>query len=431
MSTKEPDHESEPHRDDPALPAVDPTSVDRAGGRPGRGRREPPGKERREPPGPGEVPLDDIPPPAGTPTIVSDPDVHDGDEHFSDIGEAIKALLGDDAADVFSDPGSAPDGDPDPDRAETWADVRARFATESAAPPDAVVGPPEVAPDAGAETGEQIGDGAGGADVALTSIGGATGAPPEAVDSPGAEDTGAVAGPGPGGPAGPGPDVPAGSEPEANEPVDAGPEAFEPELGDPSGGVPEVSDPDVFGPVADAPGRRRRRSGRLTVLAVVVALLAGALAVTKTQQVSDLTTQRDDRRAIERVAAEFGVAYLSYDFEHAEESGRAVQALATMDFARSYAATSAPGIQELFSSRQTTTEARTKEVFVGSVHPRRARALVVVDVTASSPGDGEQRLDDVSFVLDLTRTTGGWRVARVARAPQPVLDGGAASAPGP
>jgi hypothetical protein len=146
------------------------------------------------------------------------------------------------------------------------------------------------------------------------------------------------------------------------------------------------------------------------------------VAVVKTQQAGDLAGQRDDRRAVEDVAGRFGAAYLSYDYAHPEGAARAVGALATEDFGSAYAAQRAPGIKELFSSRQTTTIAATKEVFVGSLHGDSARALVVVDVVAKSPTDGEQRLHDVAFVLDLDHTARGWRVGKVARAPQPGLD---------
>ena len=171
-------------------------------------------------------------------------------------------------------------------------------------------------------------------------------------------------------------------------------------------------------PAPRAPHRRRRR---LVAAALVLAAVSTVFSVMKTREANDLATERDDRRAIEAVAGRFGSAYLSYDFAHVEASGRAVTQLATEAFGRSYAAERAPGIQQLFTSGQTTTKASTTEVFVGSVTPRTARALVVVDVTATSPTDGEQHLEDVSFVLDLTRTRAGWRVAKVARAPSPTV----------
>jgi hypothetical protein len=154
---------------------------------------------------------------------------------------------------------------------------------------------------------------------------------------------------------------------------------------------------------------------------VLVAILASGLALAQAQDASDLRDQRDDQRAITEIAGRFGAAYLSFDYAHAEASGKAVTALATKALAESYVGQSAPGIQQLFSSGQTTTKATTTAVYLGEVEGSHARALVVVDVTANSPTDGKQQLDDVSFVLDLQRTGDGWRVAKVARAPQPEL----------
>jgi hypothetical protein len=170
---------------------------------------------------------------------------------------------------------------------------------------------------------------------------------------------------------------------------------------------------------ADRPDRGHRP--RLLIAAVLVAVVASALALAQAQDAGDLRDQRDDQQAITEIAGRFGAAYLSFDYAHADQSGKAVTALATRSFAESYAAQSAPGIQQLFSSGQTTTKATTTAVYLGGIEGARARALVVVDVAANSPTDGKQELDDVSFVLDLERTGDGWRVAKVARAPQPEL----------
>lgn len=159
---------------------------------------------------------------------------------------------------------------------------------------------------------------------------------------------------------------------------------------------------------------------RLTAIAVVVAILAAFLALAKAQQVGDLQSDLGDRKDVERVARDFGAAYLSLDYEHVADSAKAVEALSTPAFAESYAAQSVE-IQQLATSRQSSTTATAKEVFVGAITDDAARALVVVDVTSTSPGVGEQRLDDVSFTVDLTRTSKGWRVAKATRPVQPSL----------
>jgi hypothetical protein len=193
--------------------------------------------------------------------------------------------------------------------------------------------------------------------------------------------------------------------------ADAGPDA-EAEAETASGAV--AASPSV------QPGDRPHRP-RLLIAAVAVAVVASLVALAQAQDARDLRDQRDDQRTVTDVAERFGAAYLSFDYAHPDRSGKAVTALATEELAESYAARSAPEIQQLFSSAQTTTKATTTAVYLGAVAGSRARALVVVDVTATSPTDGEQQLDDVSFVLDLQRTSAGWRVSKVARAPQPQL----------
>jgi hypothetical protein len=165
------------------------------------------------------------------------------------------------------------------------------------------------------------------------------------------------------------------------------------------------------------------------VLLALVALAAGAAALSKAGEADDLRDERADRREVARVAAAFGAAYLTYDFDDVEASSAAVTDLATEAFAESFAETSAPGIEELFATLQTSTVATTDEVFVGDVGDGRARALVVVDVAASSTAS-EQQLSDLSFVLDLVELDGEWRVDAVAPAPQADIgDPGGGSAP--
>ena len=169
----------------------------------------------------------------------------------------------------------------------------------------------------------------------------------------------------------------------------------------------------------------------VVALVALVAVAAGVAAVTQAGEAGDLRGERADRREVARVAAAFGEAYLSYDFDDVEASSEAVRALATDAFAAGFEETSAPGIQELFASNQTTTVATVEEVFVGDVGDGRARALVVVDVAAASAATGTQELSDLSFVLDLVDEDGEWLVSAVAPAPRPDISDptGAPTAP--
>jgi hypothetical protein len=311
----------------------------------------------RKPPGPGDKPISNLPPPPSA------------------------------DADEAPDPDPAA-GEPGAETDEPSGGAGAEAAT--ADPPADVPADGEAAADV-AEADESADAGDAGVDAAAD-VDPAM-ADPEPADPEVAED-------------------PTGAEAEADELEDT-----EGEAECPPTAKPAVS-PATASPAA--PAARTHRT-RLTIAAVVVAIVASVLALTKAQQVGDLSQQRDDRRAVEEVAGRFGAAYLSYDFAHADASGKVVTALATAEFGRSYSGQQAPGIQQLFSSNQTSTKATTTAVYVGPMTGGRARALVVVDVTATSPTDGTQALDDVSFVLDLARTKLGWRVAKVARAPQPTL----------
>jgi hypothetical protein len=190
-----------------------------------------------------------------------------------------------------------------------------------------------------------------------------------------------------------------------------------------------VTDVDPERPPEPTPAAAPAGSTRWVVIAAVFALVAVVLALlwqSKAGDVDDLVRERNDlarepgeRRAVLQVAADFGEAYLSYDFDDVDASGDAVVALATEAFAEDFTATRAPGIEQLFADLETSTVATTKEVFVGEIGRRNARALVVVDVSASSTANGDQDLTNLTFVLDLVREGGEWRVDRVAPAPQP------------
>jgi Mce-associated membrane protein len=177
----------------------------------------------------------------------------------------------------------------------------------------------------------------------------------------------------------------------------------------------------------DPPPRPERRGGlgRWVVVGVLVAALVavGALAIGKSGDVSRLEDDQDSRRQVAAAAATFGEVYLTYDFDDVDASSSRVVELVTPEFAEDFADTRAPGIEELFANLETSTRATTTEVFVGDVTDDDARALVVVDVDASSAASGTQRLTDLTFVLDLERIDGAWLVANVAPAPQPDIEG--------
>lgn len=184
-------------------------------------------------------------------------------------------------------------------------------------------------------------------------------------------------------------------------------------------------------PDSDAPeGRRRRsaedRSGWRRGIALLVVLAAAAAAGVwgLTQGSSDPDPLEEPRE----VARQFGAAYLSFDSGSVADLGERLLELGTDDFVREYESARLPGVEELFSKGDVSTRAEVNDVFTTGIEDDRVRALVFVDVDARGP-EGEQRLQNLSFVLELEVVDGEWLVDAVAPLPVPevVGDGGSAT----
>lgn len=136
---------------------------------------------------------------------------------------------------------------------------------------------------------------------------------------------------------------------------------------------------------------------------------------------ADLASARD-------VATRFGAAYLSFDSDAVDRSESDLLALTTDRFAEEFADTRLPSVESLFAGSRTRTRAETTDLFVSEVAGDRVRALVFVDVTATTP-DGEQRLVNLSFVLELRNGDEGWRVDGVSPVPIAEIEGEPTPAP--
>lgn len=178
-----------------------------------------------------------------------------------------------------------------------------------------------------------------------------------------------------------------------------------------------------------APGSRTRARLRLlTMVVVVVALIgAGGLAISQAQRASDAQDELDRVTDVRERAAAFGAAYLTYEAADVEASSERLLELATEEFGVEFKESRTPAIEALFDQIGTSTEATTTDVFVSDVSAEQARALVVVDVVASSTETPDQRLVDLTFVLDLVFEDGEWKVDAVNPAPRPDVVGGPAT----
>lgn len=166
-----------------------------------------------------------------------------------------------------------------------------------------------------------------------------------------------------------------------------------------------------------------RRPLVLLLVAVVLVGVAGAVTLGSSREASDLRSEADDRDEVRRLAGAFGEAYLSYDFEDVDASAARVLGLVTAAFAEDFEATRAPGIESVFATIQTTTVARTTDVFLGDVDDDTASAFVIVDVDAANDAAGQQTLHGLSFLVAMKREGGEWRVDSVSPPPSPDIDG--------
>lgn len=177
---------------------------------------------------------------------------------------------------------------------------------------------------------------------------------------------------------------------------------------------------------ADAGSRRgspRSSAWRALALVVVIAGAAAAAAWGWSQRYSDADPLAEARV----VASEFGSAYLSFGGGNVDEAGERLLSMGTEDFVQEYESARLPSVESLFADNDVSTRAEVTDVFTTGIEDFRVRAVVFVDVDARGP-EGEQRLANLSFVLELELVDGEWLVDAVAPVPVAEVVGGDASA---
>lgn len=201
-----------------------------------------------------------------------------------------------------------------------------------------------------------------------------------------------------------------------------------------------MTDPDLTAPAAppstvepDAPavggaartargpvdGPSRPSAWRALALVVIIAGAAAAAAWGWSQRGSDADPLAEARV----VASEFGSAYLSFDGGNLDEAGERLLSMGTEDFVEEYESARLPSVETLFADNDVSTRAQVTDVFTTGIEDFRVRAVVFVDVDARGP-EGEQRLTNLSFVLELELVDGEWLVDAVAPVPVAEVVGG-------
>ena len=176
-----------------------------------------------------------------------------------------------------------------------------------------------------------------------------------------------------------------------------------------------MMDPD---PDPTAPASSGTSVWRALALLVVVAGAAAA-AWGWSQRDSDADPLAEARV----VASEFGSAYLSFEGGNVDEAGERLLSMGTEDFVEEYESARLPSVESLFADNDVSTRAEVTDVFTTGIDDFRVRAVVFVDVDARGP-EGQQRLTNLSFVLELELVDGEWLVDAVAPVPVAEVIGG-------
>ncbi len=172
-----------------------------------------------------------------------------------------------------------------------------------------------------------------------------------------------------------------------------------------------------------------RRPLLLLLVAVVLVGVAGAVVLGSARDASDLRDERDDREEVQPAGRRLrrGVPELRLPGRRcvrrpgAGAGDRGVRRRLRGRPGRRGSRRSSPHIE-------TTTVARTTDVYVGDIGEETAQAYVIVDVDAANDTAGQQTLRGLSFLVSMAREDGEWRVDSVSPPPTPDVDGATAGA---
>lgn len=153
------------------------------------------------------------------------------------------------------------------------------------------------------------------------------------------------------------------------------------------------------------PSRTVTRS--LGVLAVVFFVTTVVLAVVAAGVYNSLQHERNDRDDVRQAASTFSSRLLTFDYRKPDALQRAVKSMSTARFAREYDR-AFPGLKELITAGQTTSEGAVTDVYVGDVDADSATVIAVVKTTTD--GRAGRRTGDFYMELDMAKASGDWKV---------------------
>jgi Mce-associated membrane protein len=159
---------------------------------------------------------------------------------------------------------------------------------------------------------------------------------------------------------------------------------------------------------------------------LVVATFLGVLAVRFNTELNE----RDEREAVEEVAARVAIALLTYDYRDLEGTKQRVLADATGAFKKQYEEAFDTSLSTLIRETRAQSKATVTDLFVGEIADGTAKVMAVVN--SEREGAGGRVPVAASYIqLDLVKVEGRWKVDNVTNLNFGQATGGPARATAP
>jgi hypothetical protein len=188
---------------------------------------------------------------------------------------------------------------------------------------------------------------------------------------------------------------------------------------------PKVKPKTTPAPAPEPAPRTRLGAGKAlasprTTAALVIVLIAalGSVAIWQWRQAARLAAEQGERRAVAKVAGEYGDTAFSYSASTYRTSIDRNQQLLGGDLLATYKRDTIPNLPAVFAKNpQLVMASKIKKVYVGDVNGTLATAVILVDIRLQTPqgvNDGSNAL----LRLSLAKDKDGWKITQQAASGQ-------------
>ncbi|MFB4306483.1 hypothetical protein [Actinomadura sp. GTD37] len=168
----------------------------------------------------------------------------------------------------------------------------------------------------------------------------------------------------------------------------------------------------------DAPGPAPARPGLFglplvpTVVFVVLIALLASLAIWKWTSASSMSSDKDARAEVGKVASAYGDVALNYNAQNYQSQMDKAQKLMGGDLLETFKTNTLPNLGETFKSNpELVLSSKTNQVFVGSVDERFATAVIMVDISVKTK-EGATDAPATLLRLALAKIDGKWKITK-------------------